>query len=193
MKTAWLLRGLVFLILCIVVYSFLEKAEAPTTSPNDFITSNNQTRMYEDVIVRSPAFQHEQKIPSKYTCDGENISPPIAIDNVPEGTVTLVLIMDDPDAPKGNWDHWIVFNIEAGTTRIGEGVKSLGTKGRNSWDTLDYGGPCPHEGVHRYFFNVYALDTQLNLPEGATKEEILREIEGHTLGKGTLMGTYERM
>ncbi len=193
MRTAWILQGFGFLILMVVLYATIQQK----TNPSDVIIKTNKTPMNEtNIIVRSPAFRHEELIPSKYTCDEENISPPIAIDQIPEGTASLVLIMDDPDATNGEtWDHWIVFNIPENLSRIGEGEEPEGTLGKNSWGTLGYGGPCPPKdsGAHRYFFKVYALDTSLRLPKGATKAEILEAMKGHILAKGELMGKYARL
>ena len=148
--------------------------------------------MSEHLSLRSPAFVHEERIPSKYTCDGEDMSPPLAIDHIPEGTRSLVLIVDDPDAPSGTWDHWILFNLPADYTRIGEGGTAAGLSGTNSWGTIGYGGPCPPSGEHRYLFRVHALDTILTLPEGASKADIEHAMEGHVLDKTTLMGRYAR-
>ncbi|MCI0619823.1 YbhB/YbcL family Raf kinase inhibitor-like protein [Candidatus Wolfebacteria bacterium] len=142
--------------------------------------------------LKSPAFAHNGVIPAKYTCDGEDVSPPLAWENIPEGIRFLVLIMDDPDAPRGTWVHWIVFNIPPDTARIEEGKEPEGVSGNNSWLTLGYGGPCPPEGVHRYFFKLYALDTMLDLSEGATKAEVEAAMTGHILAETTLIGLYER-
>jgi Raf kinase inhibitor-like YbhB/YbcL family protein len=144
------------------------------------------------MLVRSPAFPHEGIIPSKYTCDGENMSPPLAIDYAPEKTASFVLIVDDPDAPGGTWDHWVVFNIPGTTTRIPEGVEHIGIYGSNSFQTLSYGGPCPPQGEHRYLCKVYALDTWLRLPAGSSKGEVLELMKGHVLESTTLMGRYHR-
>lgn len=136
-------------------------------------------------------FDHEQPIPTQYTCDGENISPPLTLSEPPEGTRTLALIMDDPDAPSGIFVHWVAYDI-APTTEIPEDVSDLGTSGTNSSGSLGYTGPCPPSGIHRYFFRVFALDTELGLDEGASREQVLDAIEGHVLAQGTLMGTYQR-
>lgn len=141
--------------------------------------------------LTSTAFEHEGVIPERYTCDGSDVSPPLTVEEVPDGAVTLVLIMDDPDAPAGVWDHWIAYDIPRGTP-IPEAVESLGTPGRNSWGRTDYGGPCPPSGTHRYFFSVFALETSLGLAAGADKSEVLDAISGHVLAKATLMGHYSR-
>ncbi len=151
-----------------------------------------ESRMSE-LVLSSSAFSQGGSIPPRYTCDGEDVSPPLSIAGVPEGTRSLVLIMDDPDAPMGTWDHWVVFNIPPTVREIPEGTEPEGTPGRNSWGRTGYGGPCPPDREHRYFFRLYALDTTLNLPEEASKEEVLQAMEGHILAQTELMGRYNRM
>ncbi len=141
--------------------------------------------------LTSPAFTHEGMIPDRYTCDGADVSPELGIEGVPEGTVSLVLVVDDPDAPGGTWDHWVVFDIPV-TASVSEDVGATGTGGFNSWQRTGYGGPCPPSGTHRYFFTVLALDAELDLAEGATKVEVLAAAEGRVLGEAVLMGTYAR-
>jgi Raf kinase inhibitor-like YbhB/YbcL family protein len=149
------------------------------------------------MFLTSPAFSHEGRIPSKYTCDGENISPPLSIGDVPESAKSLVLLMDDPDVPThiredGIWDHWVVFNIPPGTTNIPEGVNPPGTIGNNTRDVAAYGGPCPPDREHRYFFKLFALNAMLDIPEGTSKKDVLAGMEGHITAHATLMGRYER-
>jgi len=150
--------------------------------------------------LTSPSFAPHGKIPSKYTCDGENISPPLRIEHVPANAKSLVLIMDDPDIPefvkkKFNievWDHWIVFNIPPNTTEIKEGQNPVGILGKNTRGNNAYGGPCPPDKEHRYFFKLYALDMMLDLPEGVTKKQVEDAMEGHILKLAELVGKYER-
>jgi len=142
--------------------------------------------------LKSSAFKNMEFIPPKYTADGEDISPPLQIENVPEVAKSLVLIVDDPDAPIGNWDHWIVFNIPSGTSKIPEGETPEGLRGTNDFGRLDWGGPAPPSGVHRYFFKLYALDTILDIKEGARKKEIEKTMKGHILAQATLIGKYAR-
>jgi Raf kinase inhibitor-like YbhB/YbcL family protein len=139
----------------------------------------------------SSAFEPGAGIPKRFTCDGLDISPPLELQGIPDGTVSLVLVMDDPDAPGGTWDHWIAYDIPV-TTEIPEGVTELGRAGRNSWGRTGYGGPCPPGGTHRYVFAVHALDTTLSLPAGAEKGRVLEAIEGHVLAEALLMGRYAR-
>jgi hypothetical protein len=147
----------------------------------------------EQFIIRSPAFSQGGVIPSKYTCDGDDVTPPLSIENIPPSTVSLTLIVDDPDAPAGTWDHWVVFNMHPNITKIGEGSEPEGVGGQNSWNKTGYGGPCPPDGEHRYFFKVFALDTKLGLPEGATKNEVLEAMKGHVIHSSELIGLYERI
>lgn len=141
--------------------------------------------------LTSSAFTHETPIPTRYTCDGADVSPPLQLSDLPTETVSLALIVDDPDAPVGVWDHWVEYDIEP-REAIPEAVTDLGTAGSNSWDRIGYGGPCPPTGTHRYFFTAYALDTELRLDPGADKAAVLAAIEGHILDQATLMGTYSR-
>jgi len=142
--------------------------------------------------LTSPAFENNQGIPSEYTCDGSDTSPELSIADVPENAKSLVLINDDPDAPVGTWDHWIVFNIPASTTTINKGQEPSGTGGKNSWGRTGYGGPCPPSGTHRYIFKLYALDTELDFQEGAAKKDIEAAMEGHIIGQAELIGTYKK-
>jgi Raf kinase inhibitor-like YbhB/YbcL family protein len=193
MRAAWALQGLGYLILGVIIYIAIQN-NTPSKTPEAAVTSTNPTLPMNDqkFLIRSPAFQNEQRIPSKYTCDGDDISPPLAIENIPESTASMVLLVDDPDAPSGTWTHWLVFNIPRDVTRIGEGTIPIGTRGNTSWSTTDYGGPCPPEGTHRYSFKIYALGTTLRLNEGASKQEVLEALKGHILAESELIGTYER-
>lgn len=192
MRIAWILQGVGYAVLFAGLWFTLTRYDAPAT-PDPHAPSIEHAVSITTMKVRSPAFAHEEVIPSKYTCDGEDMSPPLVVEEVPEGTVSLVLVMDDPDAPGSTWDHWVVYNIPAEEVYVGEGDESEGTGGANSWGRTGYGGPCPPHGEHRYLFHVYALDTVLELPEGATKDEVLRAIVGHVLESATLMGRYARI
>lgn len=148
--------------------------------------------------LTSTAFGQGEPIPRRYTCDGEDISPPLSWSDPPQGTQSFALIADDPDAPMGTWVHWVLYNIPADARSLPEAVPSDAElpdgsrNGRNSWRRLGYGGPCPPSGTHRYFFKLYALDAQLDLKAGASKEQLLRAMEGHALAQAELMGTYTR-
>ena len=148
--------------------------------------------------LSSSAFEEGGKIPSKYTCDGDNINPSLEISDLPPGAKTLALIMEDPDVPKnlrpdGMWDHWIVFNIPPDTSEIPEGQEPRGTHGEGTSGNQNYNGPCPPDREHRYFFKLFALDSTLELKEKAKKPELEKAMEGHILEKAELMGTYERI
>lgn len=147
--------------------------------------------------ITSSEFNHEGNIPSKYTCDGENINPSLYFSNIPKDTESLVLIVDDPDVPKhlredGIWDHWLVFNIPANTVSIFENTEPLGMHGKGTAGNFDYHGPCPPDGEHRYFFKLYALDIMLDLKEGANKREIEKAMEDHIIEKAELIAKYKR-
>ncbi|NQU77528.1 YbhB/YbcL family Raf kinase inhibitor-like protein [Candidatus Falkowbacteria bacterium] len=143
--------------------------------------------------ISSPTFEHEGAIPSKYTCDGDNVSLPLTFSEVPEGTKSLVLISDDPDAPNGDWVHWLVWNIKPQITEIAENsVPEKAVEGKTSFGSTGYGGPCPPSGKHRYFFKFYALDAILDLGPSAGKGELLEAMDGHVVGEAELVGTYER-
>lgn len=144
--------------------------------------------------LTSKNFQTNQMIPEKFTCDGSDYSPELEWHGAPDNTKSFVLIMDDPDAPVGMWDHWILFNIPNSVTHLSENAQILpyGTKmGNNSWNRVKYGGPCPPDRAHRYFFKLYALDCLLDLAEGASKQAIESAMAGHVLAKAELIGIYD--
>jgi Raf kinase inhibitor-like YbhB/YbcL family protein len=147
--------------------------------------------LMKNLSVMSPTFENNKLIPAKYTCDGDDVNPPLTIEGVPEGTKTLALIVDDPDAPMGTWDHWIVWNIPATTSKIAENTVP-GTEGMNDFRKRSYGGPCPPSGTHRCFFKVYALDVRLNLSPTSRKRDVEKAMQGHVLAKGELVGLYRR-
>jgi Raf kinase inhibitor-like YbhB/YbcL family protein len=148
--------------------------------------------------IFSSAFKDGQRIPSKYTCDGQDVSPPLEWESVPDGTESFSLICDDPDAPRGTWVHWVVYEIPPNMKNLAENVRperepgSGIRQGKNDWPKIGYGGPCPPSGTHRYYFKLYALDTKLNLKPGVTKEQLLQAMKGHILAETQLMGIYSR-
>ena len=151
------------------------------------------------ITLTSSAFREGETIPKQYTGDGKDISPPLHWDAVPEGTNSIALICDDPDAPRGTWVHWVLFNMPGDTRQLAEGIpaeKVLGNgarQGKNDFGKIGYGGPAPPRGKpHRYFFKLYALDTQIDLPAGVNKEKVVAAMEGHILAEGQLMGKYAR-
>ena len=144
-----------------------------------------------DLAVKSPAFENNKPIPKKYSCDGEEINPPLTVEGIPKEAKTLALIVDDPDAPRGTFDHWVVWNIPPTGTITENNVP--GTEGLNSAGQHAYVGMCPPSGTHRYFFKVYALDAKLELkPEQTKKKDLEKAIQGHILAKGELIGLYRR-
>ena len=143
------------------------------------------------ISITSPAFQAGGDIPAKFTCNGTNIGPELQISGVPNEAKSLVLIVDDPDAPRGLFTHWIVWNIDPKTTRVGEnGAPTAGVQGTNDFGKRNYGGPCPPSGTHRYFFKIFALDTKLELKPSARRAELDAAMRGHVLAQGELMGRY---
>ena len=152
------------------------------------------------LTIKSTAFTEGGKIPSRYTCEGNDISPPLSWEGVPDNAKSLVLIVDDPDAPdpkapKMTWVHWVLFNIPPDTGGLAEGISNLpgGTgEGTNDWKRTGYGGPCPPIGKHRYFHKLYALDSVLEGMGKPDKSAVEEAMEGHILAKSVLMGTYEK-
>jgi Raf kinase inhibitor-like YbhB/YbcL family protein len=142
--------------------------------------------------ITSSAFQEGGNIPSKFTCDGADSSPPLQISEVPSGTKSVALIVDDPDAPSGLFTHWTVWNISPQTSMIAEGRAPKGVHGANDFGKSGYGGPCPPSGTHRYYFKIFALDRELDLPGGAKRSELDAAMKGHVVAQGVLMGRYSR-
>lgn len=143
--------------------------------------------------INSPVFEHNGRIPLKYTCDGADINPPLRVENIPAGAKSLALIVDDPDAPGGTWVHWVVWNIAPDTREIKEhSVPSGAKEGVNDFRRRRYGGPCPPSGIHRYFFKLYALDEILGLDTSTNKANLVKAMHGHILGQAELIGLYTR-
>lgn len=143
--------------------------------------------------ITSAVFKEGELIPNIYTCKGKNINPPVQIADVPAGTRSLALILDDPDAPGGTWVHWVMWNISPATGGIEENSVPTGAvQGKNSWGNSGYGGPCPPSGVHRYFFKIYALNTALSLPSSDGKKDLEKAMKGHILAEGQLMGRVKK-
>lgn len=143
--------------------------------------------------ITSTVFENNKRIPSKYTCDGENINPPLTFSQVPKEAQSLVLIVDDPDAPSKTWAHWVLYNIPSSTLQVLENQTPEGAvEGTTDFGEKRYGGPCPPSGTHRYFFKLYALDTTLDLEGGATKEQVEERMKDHVIDQVQLIGLYER-
>lgn len=143
--------------------------------------------------ITSSVFENNGKIPRKYTCQGEDVNPPLEFFDMPKGTKSLALIVDDPDAPMGTWVHWVVWNIKPETREIKEDEVPEGAKqGLNDFRKHEYGGPCPPSGTHRYFFKLYALDTTLNISENSKKSDLENAMKGHILEKAEIVGLYAK-
>jgi len=177
-------------ILLLVVATVLILAFRPHDKPeikNDNIIKKNSMKL------DSPAFKNNEYIPTKFTCDGLNINPQLNISEVPSGTKSLALIMDDPDSPTGTWIHWLVWNIDQNAEEIAEDSVPAGAEqGATSAKNNNYNGPCPGTGIHHYNFKLYALDTKLTLDTGATKTDLENAMDGHVLTQATLIGLYSR-
>ena len=148
--------------------------------------------------LTSFAFAENQPIPPQYTCSGINISPPLEWMGIPKSSKTLAIIAEDTDAPGGTWAHWVVYNLPADTIGMVENLPSTedlkggGFQGKNDFEKIGYGGPCPPSGTHRYYFKIYALDNELPLKAGATKADVEKAMSGHILAQAQLMGTYRK-
>lgn len=151
-----------------------------------------------EIKLTSTAFKEGQPMPRTYACDGVNVSPPLEWSGVPKTAKTLAIIADDPDAPGGAWVHWVLYNLPADNIGLVENLPATeklvagGFQGRNDFEKIGYGGPCPPSGTHRYFFKIYALDEELPLKAGATKADVEKAMSGHIVSQGQLMGTYRR-
>jgi Raf kinase inhibitor-like YbhB/YbcL family protein len=177
-----------------------ETSELPATSQPAGTSESPTMEATMSLTLTSDAFVHGQSIPAKYACTGRNISPALAWNDPPDGTQSFALIVDDPDAPMGTWVHWVLYNIPAEARSLQEDLPVTGKNvdpdailvGKNSAGKIGYDGPCPPSGTHRYYFKLYALDTLISLLPGATKEQVLKEMEGHILAQGELMGTFSK-
>lgn len=164
---------------------------------NNMIGQNNNGGTMS-LELKSRAFENEEMIPEKFSCDGEDISPELTWSGAPENTKSFALICDDPDAPVGTFVHWVIFNIPADVSKLGENVpnhellENGAEQGKNDFGKIGYGGPCPPGGTHRYYFKLYALDQKVNLDPGISKDQLLDEIKDNIIDEAQLMGRYER-
>ncbi len=140
--------------------------------------------------LSSPEFEHNGYIPKKFTCQGDDVNPMLIIEGIPEGAKALALIVDDPDAPMGTWVHWVLYNISVVSEIKEDSIP--GIQVMNNFGRIEYGGPCPPSGTHRYFFKIYALDTKLNLKENSRKKDLEKAMEGHILDRAELIGLYKK-
>ena len=173
-----------------------EEAEAPEEEIKEPEEEEEVEEMIEEeevtvLVIESPAFGENEKVPAKFTCDGDNINPQLDISGVPDGTASLVLIVDDPDAPGGTWVHWTMWNLDPGTISISENSVPAGViEGVTDFGVPGYGGPCPPSGTHRYFFKLFALDITLDLDSSASAVDVESAIQGHVLDSAELVGLY---
>ncbi len=188
------MRNVILFFVIFAVYACTSSIDNMQQAQIDnFINTENQITEVvniQEMLISSPDFVQDGMIPVKFTCDGDDINPEIDIAGMPANAKSLVLIVDDPDAPMGTWDHWVVFDIPV-TGKI-DGDSVPGTQGKNSWGRNDYGGPCPPNSTHRYFFKVYALDRMMNLDPSSTKKDVMSAIQDNVIGKGELVGLYKR-
>lgn len=183
-KRMFLIGIILLAVVILVVIIFVSENE----------NSSDSSSHSKAMQITSSEFKHNQTIPSKYTCDGENTSPPLQISGVPENAQSLVLIMDDPDAPAGTWVHWLIWNINPSTQEIqANQIPSSSQQGTSSFGVAKYGGPCPPSGTHRYFFKLYALDQSLELPPSTDKSTLLKAMQNHILDQTEMIGLYSRL
>lgn len=182
-----LLIILITAVILIVLTSITLYVYNPS-SPNDNLNINLPNQMK----IKS-VFENNTKIPEKYTCDGTDTSPPLEISEIPKNTKTLAIIVDDPDAPMGTWLHWTMWNIvvNGSSMNISEG-EAPGIEGKNDFGNIEYGGPCPPSGTHRYFFKVYALSIGLSLEKGASRKQLEKAMQSHIIDKAELIGLYSK-
>lgn len=201
-KTNWpaLIIGTIFVVIVIVLGFYIclnsgnKTSEIDSTGANGIelkINNDGEEGEENEMKISTSAFENNTKIPAKYTCDGDNVNPPLIISDIPSGAKSLAIIVEDPDAPSGIWTHWLVWNIGPATTEIVENSVPEGSmEGTTSFGKTGYGGPCPPSGTHRYFFKVYALDRELDLAAESTAEDLQGKIQGHILVQAELIGLY---
>jgi len=191
------MKRILFLLVVGLAVTFISACggdyEEPAATPTAIVGGPQAT-----MTLTSTAFAAGDPIPTKYACDGDNVSPPLEWDEPPTGTRSLALIMDDPDAPSGEFVHWVLYDLPATLRGLPEGVSidekpsQGGTNGTNGAGRSGYTGPCPPSGTHRYFFRLYAVDYELDASPGLTKNQLLQAMAGDILAQGELMGTYSR-
>ena len=190
------MKNKISLILISIIFFYSCQKKNPEILPEKQTTKQEGRKT--EMKITSSSFKEGEIIPSKFSCDGEDISPQLSWTDPPENTKCFALISDDPDAPSGDWVHWVIYNIPSTEAGLAENIpknKTLdnGTKqGMSDFRKIGYGGPCPPGGTHRYFFKLYALDIMLDKDAGLTKKELLKAIEGHILSEAQLMGKYKR-
>ena len=204
----WFLAIVVMVVAGIVLVGILGSGILPSSFVSQHSTTRTSivfatsatvvTQLPSGMILTSPVFQEGGRIPSRYTCTGDGISPPLAWSGAPKETKSVALIIDDPDTSRGIFTHWVIFNIPASDNSLSENIPASGvlpngaTQGSNGGGRIGYTSPCPPSGTHHYVFHLYALDTQLNLQAGATKQDLLTAMTGHILAEAQLIGLYSK-
>ena len=184
----------ILILILLLIISCSEGGKHSKVEQNDLEEEGNMAT----IQLTSAKFKEGELITSNYTCDGQDISPPLKWSGVPQNTKSLALICDDPDAPVGTWVHWVIYYIPPAMSELQEGIPTEETtsngikQGVNDFKKIGYGGPCPPGGTHRYYFKIYALDAELKLTSGAKKSDLERAMKGHILATGQLMGKYKR-
>lgn len=195
-----MLRKLIRELPLIVVCSFLVYTYTYQYRPIKANELRKEQKMAATLTLSSANFKNNDRIPAKFTCEGADVSPQLSWSGIPEGTLSIAIICDDPDAPGKTWVHWVIYDIPPTITEFNEGVSTNpilnngARQGTNDFGKIGYGGPCPPtgHGNHRYFFKIYALDKALNLEPGVTKQDVETAMQGHILGHGELVGIYSR-
>jgi len=181
----------ILIVMLVTSCSFIKTPEVADMADSNNVGSSDSAMSTSLIGISCPEFRDNTLMPRKYTCQGDNINPPLEISNIPKSAKSLAIIMDDPDAI-GGWDHWIVWNIPV-TSFIGEdSVPDRAVQGTNSFGDIAYGGPCPPSGTHRYHFRIYALDRFLDLEEGAVRSELEQAMKGHILSESQIIGLYRK-
>jgi Raf kinase inhibitor-like YbhB/YbcL family protein len=189
-----LLISIFVIALSLVIIGYFELQKRTEYKGLEKLATKKNINITTHMKISSPDFIHNQQMLSKLTCDDANVSPPLIFEEIPSGAKSLALIVDDPDAPMGTWLHWTVWNIDPSTTDIKESAIPQGAlEGTTDFGNIGYGGPCPPSGEHRYFFKLYALDTLLDLSQGAKLDELENAMEGHIIDKAELIGLYKRI
>lgn len=195
------MKSKVILVGLVTIASLLACSNRSGSSAGRPATQNqnqDQSQNAKDIKLTSTAFKEGELIPRQHTCDGVNVSPSLEWSGVPKSAKTIAIVADDPDAPSGTWVHWVLYDLPADNIGMVENLPATdelragGFQGKNDFGKIGYGGPCPPSGTHRYFFKIYALDSELSLKAGATKAEVEKSMEGHVVSQGQLMGTYRR-
>lgn len=192
-KAAKFLVAILVVVLAAAGVILLINRSKPDNNGEGLPLPANQEETSINMTISSPAFKANQSIPAKYTCDGDGVNPPLQFSGVPAQAKSLALIVDDPDAPSGDWTHWLVWNINPETAGIAEGsTPREATEGTTSFGSTGYGGPCPPSGQHHYRFTLYALDSKLDLPTRTTGDGLKQAMQGHIVGQAEVIGVYGR-